>query len=212
MTIDLHSLWTVCLVYAAGLLSPGPNFLAIAHYALRGYRLQALATAAGVVTVNGLWASTSLFGVDLLFGLAPWMLALLKGAAAVYLFLVGVRLWRRAGLARPVLPGAAQGGTLAASFRAGAATNLANIKAVAFYAAAFSTVAPTPERMHTLYVALALVLLLACLWYGLVALLLSARSIAVRSERWSKWAERSGGIAMIGFCLALVLDNSLPTS
>jgi threonine/homoserine/homoserine lactone efflux protein len=207
MNIDLHSLWLVCLIYAAGLFSPGPNFLVIAQQALRGSRIEAIATAGGVVTVNALWASSSLLGLNFLFSLAPWVLALLRGAGAIYLLLLGVKLWRHANTRLAADPGSLQSAGVFAAFRAGLATNLSNVKGMAFYGAAFSVVAPSAARTATLWFALGLVLLLASAWYGLVAVMLSARVVAASSERWLGWVFRAGSMLMITLSVILVLDD-----
>ena len=82
-------------------------------------------------------------------------------------------MWRNA---RAPLVAVAPGTTNAGfwrAYRAELATNLSNAKALAFYTSAFSAAAPAPVRTATLWPALALVLAIALVWYGLVAVALS---------------------------------------
>lgn len=201
---NLHVLVALALVFAAGVMSPGPNFLIVAQRSLARGRADGLATMLGVVTVSGLWAAGSLFGVGLLFTLFPWARTALRLMGAVYLFWLGGRMWRHAHRPLEELPdvGGAPA-TFWGAYRAGLATNLSNIKAVAFYTSVFSAAAPAPGQTALLWLALLLVLVIAMGWYGLVALALSSGPVAAAYRRGKATIERSCGVLMILFGVKL---------
>ena len=197
---------TVAGIYAVGVLSPGPNFLAVAHRALRHGRGEALAVAAGVVVVNALWASLALFGIALLFSLVPWSLVLFRVAGGAFLVWTGIRLWRHAGDTMDAVASAPSRGGLAAAFRAGLATNLSNAKSVAYYGSVLSAAGPAPGQVTTVLLALAIVLAIAALWYGSVALILSTGPAGRAYGRGKSIVERACGVLMVAFGLRLAAN------
>lgn len=206
--IDLGAIAACAAIYTIGVLSPGPNFMVVAQRALLRGRTEALAATAGVVTVAALWASASLFGLAIVFRLFPWTYMLLKIAGAAYLVWFGIRLWRSAG--RPIPDVAAvplTRASLLGAYRAGLATNLSNAKAIAFYTSAFSATAPAPDQTATLWVALAVVLVISALWYGLVAAALSSGPLARAYRRGRGWIERLCGVVMVAFGARLALSR-----
>ena len=92
---------------------------------------------------------------------------------------------------------------LAASFRLGLATNLTNAKSMAYYASVLSATAPGPGQNATALAGLGVVLVIASIWYGLVACVLSTPRAAAAFERHKPWIERSFGLAMIIYAALL---------
>jgi len=200
---DLHALAAIAGVYLAGLIVPGPNFIVIAGASVARGRNAGLWAAAGVVTVNILWAGASLAGMGLIFQRLPWLLTSLKLAGSAYLVWTGVAMIR-SGLTKP-LPGEPAEDVGASPFRSGMTTNLANGKAVVFYSSIFSAAAPQGASSLTLLCALLLVLAMGFLWYGAFALLLSRRG-ALRSIIGSRRVMGlAGGTVMIGLGAYLAL-------
>lgn len=195
-------------IYTLGVISPGPNFLVVAQRALLRGRAEALAAMGGVVTVSALWAGASLFGLSIVFRLFPWMHLVLRVGGGAYLIWFGIKLWRAA--RQPVADVAAvppSRASLAAAYRAGLATNLSNAKAIAFYTSAFSATVPAPDDVATLWAAFAVVLLIAMLWYGFVALALSAGPFAAAYRRGRTVIERLCGAVMISVGLRLATSG-----
>jgi len=198
--IDVNAIAAVTGIFALGVMSPGPNFLVVAQRAVTRGRADALATMLGVVTISMVWASSSLFGISVVFKLFPWARLVLKLVGAAYLVWFGVRLWRHAGdpVADAPTGSRARPGFWPA-FRAGLATSLANAKAIAFYSSVFAAAAPPPGETATLWLALALVMLISLSWYSLVAFALSTGAIA-RAYRGAKSTiERTCGVLMVIF-------------
>ncbi|MFS4579849.1 LysE family translocator [Phaeobacter sp. C3_T13_0] len=147
----------LCLMAA---ISPGPAVLMAARVGLaHGWR-SGLALAIGIGAGAVFWASTALFGLNLLFGYAPFLLTLLKMGGAIYLIWLAWNMWRNA--CEPIsqqsdtqLPQSAF-----AAFRLGILTQLANPKPAAFFGAVF--VGTVPQDSSTI----AVVALLLCIFLG----------------------------------------------
>jgi threonine efflux protein len=90
------TLGTVLLAYLPAAVSPGPNFVLIAHTAAAGTRRAAVAVALGVVAAGGVLAAVAVFGLGSVLARAPWLAAGLRVVCGGYLAWLGVRLWLRA--------------------------------------------------------------------------------------------------------------------
>lgn len=82
----------------------------------------------------------------------------------------------------------------------GFATNVANPKSIAFFAAVFSSAAPSHVSLPTFLAMLAAVAVVATSWYGFVAFLLSHIAIASHYRRGRAWLDRlcGGAIVLLG--------------
>jgi threonine/homoserine/homoserine lactone efflux protein len=92
VVIDGSAVVGVFSVYIAGVVSPGPNFVAVAHKAASATRIEALAMVAGIVLVNLFWASCAILGVGIVFATFPWLALVVRIAGACYLLWFGGRL------------------------------------------------------------------------------------------------------------------------
>jgi threonine/homoserine/homoserine lactone efflux protein len=195
--VNSSAIATVFSVYAAAVVIPGPNFVAITQKAVSGRRSDALALVAGIVTVNLFWATCAILGIGMVFAIFPWLAVGIRLAGAAYLIWFGLRLIASA----RATPSGARHPTKAPLFRAaflqGIATNIANPKSVAFYAAVFSSVVPTHVSMPTFFAMLAIVGATATCWYGAVALVLSHAAIATAYRRAKAWIDLTCGGLMI---------------
>lgn len=175
--IDMPAVLAVFTVYIVGVVIPGPNFVAVAHKAVSARRSEAFALVAGIVLVNLFWASSALLGIGIIFALFPWLALAVKVAGAGYLLWFGYRLIAQA--APSSAPSTVTGKSgFRVAFLQGIATNIANPKSIAFYAAVFSSAAPAHVSTPTFLAMLLEVAVIASLWYGLVALVLSHAPVA----------------------------------
>jgi len=193
--IDSSAVLGVLSVYVAGVVIPGPNFMAVAHKAASTTRTEALAVVAGIVLVNLFWASCAILGVGIVFAAFPWLAFAVKMAGAAYLIWFGGRLIFKASAGNSQQIAQAPGGSLRQAFAQGFATNIANPKSVAFFAAVFSSAAPPHESVGTFLAMLGMVFVVASSWYGFVALTLSHARIASAYRRSKAWVDRvCGGV------------------
>ncbi len=193
-TVAVLSAAVVCL---AGVMSPGPNFVAVTHRAISSSRYEAVAMVFGIALVNTLWATMALFGLSLLVTSLPWLFWSIKLMGAAYLIWFGIQLLKRSG--QPLKP--REVSTLVSTFpsalRDGIATNLANPKSMAFYASVFSGAVPADASMETLFAMVVMVGVIAVLWYGSVALVLSADRMAKLYRQGKTIVERTCGLFLI---------------
>ncbi|PTQ74115.1 LysE family translocator [Pseudomonas sp. GV071] len=195
---DSTAVLTVFWVYLAGVVIPGPNFVAVVHKAVAATRAEALALVAGIVTVNLLWSGCAIAGLGLVFAAMPWAALVVKILGATYLMWFGVRLIIKAG--KHPVPRAQEdcAGSVRNSFMQGVVTNLGNPKSVAFYAAVFSAAAPAHVSVSTFASMLAVVVVVSATWYGLVALALSQSRISCAYQKARKVIDRLCGGLILG--------------
>lgn len=195
--LDTSAVFSATVVCLAGVMSPGPNFVAISHRAVSSSRLEALAMVLGIAMINALWAAMALFGLSLLVITVPWLFWSIKLMGAAYLVWFGVQLLKRSD--QPLAPKEAS--DLVSSFpsalRDGIATNLANPKSMAFYASVFSGAVPADASIQTLISMVVMVGVISTLWYGGVALALSADRMASLYRQSKTVVERSCGVFLI---------------
>lgn len=196
--IDGNAMTTIAAIYAVGVVIPGPNFVAVAHSAMRAGRGHALAMVAGIVMVNVGWAACALLGVATVFAVFPGVALAVKIAGALYLMWFGWRIAiardRSTGL--PERPRSRLG-----AFRSGVAVNLLNPKSVAYFAAAFASSAPAAANGATLLGMLSTVAAIGLCWYGTVALVLSTPRIAAAFRRARRTFDLLCGGAMMALGL-----------
>jgi threonine efflux protein len=194
---DSSAVLSAAVVCLAGVMSPGPNFVAVSHRAVSSSRFEALVMVFGIAMVNSLWAAMALFGLSLLVMTLPWMYWSIKLLGAAYLIWFGVQLLIRSG--QPLKPRTTTGMTSSfpSALRDGLATNLANPKSMAFYASVFSGAVPVNASIQTLLAMVAMVGVISTLWYGSVALALSADRMANLYRQWKTVIERTCGLFLI---------------
>jgi threonine/homoserine/homoserine lactone efflux protein len=191
--VDGSAVLGVFSVYIAGVVIPGPNFVAVAHKAASATRFEALAVVAGIVLVNLFWASCAILGVGIVFAAFPWLAFAVKVAGAAYLIWFGGRLIVNASAGKPAPSVNAPAGGFRQAFAQGFATNIANPKSMAFFAAVFSSAAPAHVSVGTFAAMLGMVCVVASSWYGFVALTLSHARIASAYRRSKAWVDRVCG-------------------
>ncbi|KAB7896827.1 LysE family translocator [Rouxiella sp. S1S-2] len=195
--VDTHAVFTVLAIYLAGVVIPGPNFVAVVHKAVASTRASALALVAGIVVVNIFWASCAIAGIGIVFAAFPWVALVVKILGAGYLIWFGSRLIINAGNTSAVLNNKAVADNFRQSFVQGVITNIGNPKSMAFYAAIFSTAAPAHVSSGTFISMLAVVGIVATLWYGSVAIMLSLPAISTAYRRAKKVIDRFCGSVIV---------------
>ncbi|ULB09302.1 LysE family translocator [Cereibacter azotoformans] len=192
------------LLHLMAAISPGPAVLMSARTGmtegLRTGAVLSLGLAAGAVT----WASAALFGLALLFQIAPSILWGLKIAGAIYLIRMAYIMWREADRPFDTDLGGRPPGSMASAFRLGLFTQLSNPKPAVFFSAIFIGTVPPDAAPWAVGLLLVAVFLNEFLWNLFVARVFSferARSgyISLKSV-----IDRSFGglLALLGVKLA----------
>jgi threonine efflux protein len=203
---EISAIATVTAISVVGILSPGPDFIAVSYTAVTGNRKLASLVAAGVVLGNGIWAGAALLGVGLLFELFPSMFIAIKLAGAVYLMWLGYKLLKNA--KTPLLEGvSAEDVDLLAAFTKGLSTTMANPKAAIYYASALSTAAPPEAGWPLLFGMLLAVVIVAALWFSCVVFVLSNKKSSLMFRKMKFYFESFFGVLLLFFGLKQLLSR-----
>ncbi len=194
--------WALHLLAAA---SPGPAVLMTARTGVtEGFRTAAVLSV-GIGAGAVVWAVAALFGLALLFQVAPAALWAFKIAGALFLLWLAFGMWRHA---REPLPEAAPGAaprSPASALRLGLLTQLANPKPAVFFGAVFIGTVPPGTTWPWLVGLLAAVFLneLAC--NIVVARAFSFTSVRAGYMRLKSTIDRgfAGILAALGLKVAL---------
>ncbi len=195
--LDTTAVLSAAVVCLAGVMSPGPNFVAVTHRAISSSRVEAVAMVFGIAMVNSLWAALALFGLNLMVTSLPWLFWSIKLMGAAYLIWFGIQLLKRSGQPLKAKNESSTASSFYSALRDGVTTNLANPKSMAFYASVFSGAVPAYASVETLLAMVAMVGFLAVLWYGSVALVLSTDRMADLYRQGKKIVERTCGLFLI---------------
>lgn len=172
--MTLAALFAVWLVHLAAAVSPGPAVLMAARTGLvqgfgRGSWL-----AVGIGLGACFWALAALFGLAVLFRVAPGLMLALKLAGAAYLVWLAVKMWRHA--PEPLDEGVAEAdaarGPLGLIWQ-GVAVQLSNPKPAVFFGTIFLTFVPAGAPLWALAVVLLIVFVNDAGWNVIVARIFS---------------------------------------
>jgi len=170
--MTLAALASLAMVQLLLAMSPGPAFvLTVRTAAGEGIR-PALWLTLGLAVAVVIWAAAALAGLSILFEVMPWLQTGLRVAGALFLVYIAVMLWRHAPDPMPERHAEVPRGALR-SFLLGLWTDLANPKALAFFAAIFSGLIPASPTLVDAAAILAIVFVVEAAWYAVVALVFS---------------------------------------
>lgn len=171
MTLAAFLAFSALSLFAA--ISPGPAVLMAARTGLtEGFRTGAF-LAMGIGAGAVVWASAAMFGLNLVFAVAPALLWALKTAGAAYLIWMGWQLWRDARQPLDTAARSAVPRTALSGFRLGLLTQLANPKPAVMFSAIFLGTVP-PATPGWVYAALlAVIFINETVWNTAVARIFS---------------------------------------
>jgi threonine/homoserine/homoserine lactone efflux protein len=188
--------WLLFVAASALVLAiPGPTVLLVVSHALSGGASSGWRTVPGVVLGDAVAITVSILGLGALLATSATLFTLLKWLGALYLIVLGIRLWRAPASDAPA---AWDGAHRSATWRAFAVTVL-NPKSIAFFIAFLPqfVVAGAPASRQLVILALTFVTLAAlnATLYAVVAGIFRAilRSLTTRSA-----GNRIGGAVLIG--------------
>ncbi len=194
-------------LYAAVVVSPGPNFALISRLAIAGHRSSALGATFGLAIAATVYAMLTMTGLALALTRIGWLASLVQIAGGCYLLYLGVKAWR-ATAPTPTSPhrAAAPGGALR-GVRMGVIVNLSNPKGIAFFIGLYAVAIPPDTAGWARLAILAGGFALEIVWYGLVTVLLSTRPAQAAYDRFGLWIERAIGTVLATFGLRLISEK-----
>ena len=164
----------IYMISLAAAISPGPAVLLAARTSLREGFVRGAWLAVGIGLGACIWAVAAMFGLAILFRIAPTLLTALKFAGAGYLLYLAYKMWRHA--AEPMsmdLPeDDAKRSALGQVWR-GIAAQLANPKPAVFFGTVFLTFLPPVLPFWAYGVILGIIFFNDTVWNVLVARIFS---------------------------------------
>lgn len=208
MGTELTTIITTLGLYAAVVVSPGPNFALISRLAVSGARTTATGATFGLALAATLYALLSMTGLALILTQVGWLASLIQIAGGCYLVYLGVMAWLSDD-ARSPLHHQAESGSLGRGLRMGALVNFSNPKGIAFFIGLYAVAVPPETALWAKAVILAGGFLLEIIWYGFAIVLLSSRPARAAYQRFGRWIERAIGTLLAAFGVRLISEKLL---
>ncbi|WP_444455210.1 LysE family translocator [Rhodobacter capsulatus] len=164
----------IYMISLAAAISPGPAVLLAARTSLREGFVRGAWLAVGIGLGACIWAVAAMFGLALLFKIAPTLLTVLKFAGAAYLLYLAYKMWRHS--AEPMsmeLPEDHASRTALGQVWRGIAAQLANPKPAVFFGTVFLTFLPPVVPFWAYGVILGIIFFNDTVWNVLVARIFS---------------------------------------
>ncbi|WP_417244141.1 LysE family translocator [Celeribacter sp.] len=172
--MTLAALAAIYFVHLAAAMSPGPAVLLAARTALRDGMTRGVYLSIGIGLGAVIWAIAALFGLALLFQMAPKLLIGFKLIGASYLLYLAYKIWKHA--PEPMqtdLPEGKTGLSNLGLVRLGITTQLANPKPALFFGTVFLTFMPVDAPAWAYPVVLGIVFFNDTGWNIIVARIFS---------------------------------------
>jgi threonine/homoserine/homoserine lactone efflux protein len=187
---------------------PGPAVMAVVGAAL-GRKQAGFATAAGILTGNGIYFAASALGVMSVIVASQTAFVVLKWCGAAYLAYLGVRAIASPHEQPMIGSGRVDAPAVGKNWLGGTLTQLANPKAFVF----FGAIVPQFVDPHSPLLAQVVILGIASLVIELVVLTVYVLSIEEIRQRGitssgRALAERVGGALLIGVAAAVLAEHS----
>ena len=206
---------SVLVLYAAIVVSPGPNFALISRLALRGEDRAAWGATVGLALAATFYGSLAMVGLSALLQQVGWLTRGVQIAGGLYLAWLGVQAWRyagsmvgEAGAGEAVRTDTKRRRETLRGLRLGALVNLSNPKGIAFFVSLYAVAVPPETALWAKGMILAASFAIEIVWYGLVILLLSTGRARRVYDRFGACIERAIGTLLIVFGVRLATERN----
>jgi len=204
--MSLAAFTALYFVHLAAAMSPGPAVLLAMRTSLREGFVRGVWLAIGIGLGACIWAAAALFGLALVFKVAPVLLTGLKFAGAAYLLYMAYKMWRHSGDPMDTdLPSLPKDRSPLRLIWLGISTQLANPKAAVFFGTFFLTFIPPTAPLWAYGAILGIVFFNDAGWNILVARIFSLEKTRATYLNLKSVIERvfGGLLALLGLKLAL---------
>jgi RhtB (resistance to homoserine/threonine) family protein len=203
---DWMTVFTLGLV---AVISPGPDFALILRNSLAYSRRAGIYTSLGITLGNTIHATYSLIGIGAIIARSSVLFNILKWIGAAYLIYIGIKSLKAKKTSYEV-------GTLRptkkldswSAFRIGLLGNVLNPKATLFFLALFTQIIDPATPLKAQFVYGMTIVLIALVWFNLVAIFISQRKIKNALQSILHWIERLTGAVLIALGLRLAIAKS----
>ena len=193
------------LAHFAAVASPGPSFILIARTAAARSRAAALRMALGLGLGATTWAAATLFGLTLLFEIAPWTYLVMKVAGGLFLIWIAWKLWKHSHEPLDMTGVTARRQSAWADFRQGYLVQVTNPKVSIFFGSVFVTLMPPDPSALLQALALLSIFLIDGGWYSTLAMLFATDRVRRRYVGLKSAIDRTCGtfLGLLGLKLAM---------
>ncbi|MCF1435709.1 threonine transporter [Agrobacterium vitis] len=208
MNPDVLTVLTALGLYAAVVISPGPNFALISKLAMSGARSTAVGATFGFAIAATFYAVLTMAGLALVLARVGWLASLIQIAGGYYLVYLGLMAWlsskpdtMKQGVS------SVEKGSVLRGLRMGMIVNLSNPKGIAFFIGLYAVAVPPETGLLAKLAILVGGFMIEIIWYSLVTALLSRRQAKAVYDRFGQWVERAIGTALAGFGIRLIAEK-----
>lgn len=207
--IDIAVLTYALGIYAAIVISPGPNFALVSRLALQGRKETCRGAILGLAVAATFYAILAMIGMAALLNEIGWIARSVQIVGGLYLIYLGINGWRASGQGHALHNDGffRAGRSFVEGIRLGTFVNLANPKAITFFAGLYAVAVPPDASLETRIAVLTGGAALELSWYGLVSSVMSQEPFRRSYEAGAKWIERALGTVLIFFGARLVLNK-----
>jgi RhtB (resistance to homoserine/threonine) family protein len=212
---------TVLAIGCLAVMAPGPNLAMILRNSLAYSRQSGIYTAVGLAAGNCVHVTYCLIGIGVIISESILLFNAIKWLGAAYLIYVGIKsLQAQRRESTGLLENSATPNTQhspsqrthhltrLASIRIGFLTNLLNPKVTLFFLALFTQIIQPTTPLFTQAVYGLTMVALEFIWFALVAIAISQRSIKNQFLAISHWIERITGAVLIALGLRLASQQN----
>ncbi len=200
---------SVALIHLLAVMSPGPDFIMILRNSLVYSRRSGVYSAIGLGLGIAVHVTYCLAGIALIIAQSVVVFNVLKYISAAYLLYIGIKSLR-ARREREVTVGEHEKKDLTKwqAVRMGFVTNVTNPKATLFFLSLFTLViSPTTPLFVKLIMGIEMVLA-TMLWFALLAVVVSHRSIRHRVHGFQHHLERAMGSLLVLLAIKVATTHS----
>ncbi|WP_165091034.1 LysE family translocator [Neisseria yangbaofengii] len=193
--------WLITGVHILACMSPGPDFVLVSQQSLSRGRAAGLLTAVGIAPGFGVHIIYSVPGLVTVAAQSATLLTVIKIVGGLYLIYIGYKgLTAKAADEVTEIRAEVTAEPAWQIIWRGVLCNVLNPKAVVYMLSLFTVVLSPTMPMWQMAAYGAWMTLMLFIWFGLVALMLSAPAVNRRFRRFGHWIDRvcGGVLALLG--------------
>jgi RhtB (resistance to homoserine/threonine) family protein len=200
-------------VFVLAAIAPGADFASVVRESITFGRRAGITCALGVGSAIMVHVTYTVTGVGLIIAQSIVLFNIVKWCGAAYLVYLGIRSISVRDSGRPAAGEtfavqAQQARTAAKSYTVGFLTNLLNPKATLFFVSLFATIISRETPIVTQFGYGVVLSVFLALWFGVVAVFFTTRSIRAAFERAGHWINRVTGVVFIALGVRIALQRA----
>jgi len=200
-------------VFVLAAIAPGADFASVVRESITFGRKAGIVCALGVGSAIMVHVTYTVTGVGLIIAQSIVVFNIVKWCGAAYLVYLGIRSISARDSGRPAAGEtfavrAQQARSAAKSYTVGFLTNLLNPKATLFFISLFATIISRETPFVTQFGYGVVLSVFLALWFSVVAVFFTTRSIRAAFERAGHWINRVTGLVFIALGVRIALQRA----